>query len=41
MVQREMDMERRDARSRRLLPADLVEGSEVEALFRKVGLRRN
>lgn len=28
--------ERKDARSRRLLPADLVEGSEVEALFRKV-----
>lgn len=32
----EMNVERRDARSRRLLPAELVEGSEVEALFRKV-----
>ncbi len=35
-VERELDVERRDARSRRLLPANLVEGSEVEALFRKV-----
>lgn len=32
----EWDVERRDARSTRLLPVDLVEGSEVEALFRKV-----
>lgn len=32
----ESDVEKRDARSRRLLPADFVEGLEVEALFRKV-----
>lgn len=37
---RELDVERRDARSRRLLPADLVEGSEVEALFRKVSQKK-
>ncbi|CAM9483086.1 unnamed protein product [Ectocarpus sp. 6 AP-2014] len=28
-------VERKDVRSKRLLPADLVEGAEVEALFRK------
>lgn len=33
---RDKDGERRDFRSRRLLPADLSEGLEVEALFRKV-----
>ncbi|CAM9245907.1 unnamed protein product [Hapterophycus canaliculatus] len=30
-----IDEDRKDARSRRLLPADLVDGAEVEALFRK------
>lgn len=33
---REGGVERKDVRSKRLLPADLVEGAEVEALFRKV-----
>ncbi|CAM9155226.1 unnamed protein product, partial [Ectocarpus sp. 13 AM-2016] len=32
---REGGVERKDVRSKRLLPADLVEGAEVEALFRK------
>ncbi|CAN0047652.1 unnamed protein product [Ectocarpus sp. 12 AP-2014] len=32
---REGGAERKDVRSKRLLPADLVEGAEVEALFRK------
>lgn len=32
----EWDVEQRDIRSTRLLPVDLLEGSEVEALFRKV-----
>lgn len=32
------DAGRRDVRSRRLLPAELIEGQEVEALFMKVRL---
>lgn len=36
-ARREMDVERKDSRSKRLLPVAFVEGQEVEALFMKVG----